>query len=297
MLLIGSILGLTLYIIFTLSSNSTQRNYIHVGIVILLICILIGIIVWRPIFLVYGSSSILSLFIKTPPYLNKKIYFPRHTYFENPKTFQKIKQEVDNMLQKTNGGNTLPLTQESFGGENIYIGSDVKIVDGVKRAWRVFNIKIGETYTKDVVDHFPVLITTLKKLPEVLACTISVLEAGIRIPMHVGYYKGIMRYMIATHVPSDQKNVYLCNNGIKYHWKEGEGVLWDDNYPHKVYNNTMEKRVVIYMDVVRPLKDESISFLTGLNKWIIDQTTGTSIVKDEIKRTEMKLSIDPVNQV
>jgi aspartyl/asparaginyl beta-hydroxylase (cupin superfamily) len=76
----------------------------------------------------------------------------------------------------------------------------------------------------------------LRKLPEVTSCVVSVLEPGIHIPIHVGYYKGIMRYMIPTHIPKDKDNVFLCVNGIKYSWTEGEGVLWDDTFSHKVYN-------------------------------------------------------------
>ena len=100
-----------------------------------------------------------------------------------------------------------------------------------------------------------------------------------------------MRFMIPTHIPKDRKNVFLCVNGIKYSWKEGEGVLWDDTFVHKVYNNTDEVRVLIYMDVIRPLDNESISWLNGINKWFINKATGSSIVQEEIKRTERQIPI------
>ena len=94
---------------------------------------------------------------------------------------------------------------------------------------------------------------------------------------------GIMRYMIPVVVPKDRENVFLCVNELKYCWTEGVGVLWDDTYPHKVYNNTDEIRVVIYMDVVRPLSWG----LNALNLLIIKLTCSSKIVKDEIKRTEI----------
>jgi beta-hydroxylase len=205
--------------------------------------------------------------------------------------FEKIKQEVDYMLNKTNSGNNLPMTHDSYGGENQYIGSDIKVVQGVKRAWRLLNVKVGDLYSEDALQHFPVLVSLLNNLPEVQSCMISVLEPGIQIPIHVGYYKGIMRYMIPTHIPKDRENVYLCVNGTKYHWKEGEGVLWDDTYPHKVYNNTNEVRVLIYMDVARPLHNETISWFHNVNRWILKTASGSSIVKDEIKRTEKQIYI------
>ena len=60
-----------------------------------------------------------------------------------------------------------------------------------------------------------------------------------------------MRLMFAIKVPKDKENCFLWVNGIKYNWEEGKCVLWDDIYPHKVYNNTDENRIVLYMDIYR----------------------------------------------
>jgi hypothetical protein len=251
------------------------------------IVILFSVVCYRPILLLYAPSCLLSMFINTTPILNRKKYFPNHTRFEDPNTFQSIKHEIDVMLEQTDGGNTLPLTQDSYSGENKYIGSDVKMVQGKKRAWRILNIKAGSSYSKEA-QHFPTLVGILESLPEVKSCVISVLEPGIRIPIHVGYYKGIMRYMLPTHIPKDRKNVFLCVNGISHHWKEGHGVLWDDTFAHKVYNNTNEARVLIYMDVLRPFRNKMAH---QWNEWFIDKAMQTSIVQDEIKRTEIQVAI------
>jgi beta-hydroxylase len=72
---------------------------------------------------------------------------------------------------------------------------------------------------------------------------------------------------------------------LKYCWTESVGVLWDDMYPHKVYNNTDEIRVIIYMDVVRPLRWG----LNALNLFIIWLACNSKIVKDEIKKTEIQI--------
>lgn len=289
--LLLTIIILSCYVLYKWNTFVGNTFSIFITIIFILGCIIIYLIYSRPILLLYIPSSILSYFIKTPPFLNRKQYFPNHDLFEQKKQFESIRNEVDTMLQRTNGGNTLTLTKDSYSGENAYIGSDIKEVDGKKRAWRLLNIKVGNLYTKDALEHFPTLVGILRKVPEVTSCVVSVLEPGIRIPIHVGYYKGIMRYMIPTHIPKDRKNVFLCVNGIKYSWTEGEGVLWDDTFVHKVYNNTDEVRVLIYMDVIRPLDNESISWLNGINKWFINKATGSSIVQEEIKRTERQIPI------
>jgi len=107
------------------------------------------------------------------------------------------------------------------------------------------------------------------------------------IPIHVGYYKGIMRYMLPLIVPDDRENCFLWVNGLKYSWENGKGVLWDDTYPHKVYNNTNQNRILLYMDIVRPLD----GFLGNLNLTILKLMQNSEIVKNEIKRTENKVLI------
>jgi hypothetical protein len=239
----------------------------------------------KPIEIIYMISSILTLGIRTPEFLDKDKYFPNNYLFEKPENFKILKQEVVDILSKTENGDNLVMTSDTYNGENKYIGSNKIINNGKIKAWRLINIKVGDEYTKDAYSHFPFLVKLLKKIPEVYSCVISILQEGVRIPIHVGYYKGIMRYMMPLIVPKDRYNVFLCVNEKKYNWTEGVGVLWDDNFPHKVYNNTEEIRVVIYMDVLRPLPN----LLYDINKFIVKNASTSKIVKDEIRRTEIQI--------
>ena len=177
------------------------------------------------------------------------------------------------------------MTSDTFSGQNTYIGSDIRRENGKTKAWRLINIKAGDEYSVVANKYFPSLVRLLRSVPQIGTCAISVLQDGVHIPIHVGYYKGIMRYMIPIVVPKERDKVFLCVNEIKYSWTEGVGVLWDDTYPHKVYNNTNEIRVVIYMDVVRPLSWG----LNALNRFILLLACNSKIVKDEIKRTEIQV--------
>lgn len=239
----------------------------------------------NPIEALYMMSAILTLGIRTPEFLDKDYYFPKNRVFEDPKNFEAIKDEVIRILEKTDNGDKLKMTSDTFSGQNKYIGSDIIRKNDKIKAWRVINLKVGNEYSLDAHKHFPALVQLLKDIPDVSVCSISVLQEGVHIPIHMGYYKGIMRYMIPIIVPKDRDNVFLCVNEIKYSWTEGVGVLWDDTYPHKVYNNTNEIRVVIYMDVVRPLP----WILNIMNKFILWLASNSKIVKDEIKKTEIQV--------
>ena len=247
--------------------------------------LLAGRIYKNPIEALYMMSTLITLTTRTPEFLDKDAYFPMNRVFEDPANFEALKEEVKNILEKTGGGDSLTMTRETFSGQNKYIGSDIRSENGKTKAWRVINIKAGDEYSGVAQEYFPSLVRILRLVPQIGTCAVSVLQDGVHIPIHVGYYKGIMRYMIPIVVPKDRENVFLCVNELKYCWTEGVGVLWDDTYPHKVYNNTDEIRVVIYMDVVRPLRWG----LNALNRFILRLACNSKIVKDEIKKTEIQV--------
>jgi len=247
--------------------------------------LLAGRIYMNPIEALYMMSALITLTTRTPEFLDKDAYFPMNRVFEDPANFKALKEEVENILEKTGGGDSLTMTRDTYSGQNKHIGSDIRRENGLTKAWRVINIKAGDEYSAVAHKYFPSLVRLLRSVPQIGTCAVSVLQDGVHIPIHVGYYKGIMRYIIPVVVPKDRENVFLCVNELKYCWTEGVGVLWDDTYPHKVYNNTDEIRVVIYMDVVRPLRWG----LNALNRFILMLACNSKIVKDEIKRTEIQV--------
>jgi beta-hydroxylase len=238
----------------------------------------------KPITLLHIPSSVLTYQLRTPEFLDMEREFPNHILFESK--FEEIKKEVSDLLEKTNHGQNLPLMKDSFEGENTSIGQ-VKISESGEKAWRVLPIKTGNQYSEYAQKYFPTLSGILKQTDDVVTCMISMLEPGVTIPIHVGYYKGIVRYMLPTHVPKERDKVFLCVNGKKYHWTEGVGVLWDDTFPHKVYNYSDEIRVVIFIDVKRKLN----GWMDTFNSHVIDIGTNSSIVRNEIKRTEKQMKI------
>lgn len=262
-----------------------QQNYNYLYGAFASFGVLAGRIYMNPIEALYMMSALITLGTRTPEFLDKDSYFPKNRVFEDPANFEALKEEVMNILEKTGDGDSLTMTSDTFSGQNTYIGSDIRRENGKTKAWRLINIKAGDEYSAVAHKYFPSLVRLLRSVPQIGTCAISVLQDGVHIPIHVGYYKGIMRYMIPIIVPKDRENVFLCVNEMKYFWTEGVGVLWDDTYPHKVYNNTNEIRVVIYMDVIRPLSWG----LNALNRFILLLACNSKIVKDEIKRTEIQV--------
>ena len=61
--------------------------------------------------------------------------------------------------------------------------------------------------------------------------------------------------MLAAHddlADNAKQDKDLIERGEKYHWHEGEGIIFDDNYLHDAANESDEVRVVLWLDMRRP---------------------------------------------
>ena len=229
-------------------------------------------IIQNPLVCVYGPSAVLTAFLRTEEVLDADTHFPSHLLF----TAADIRREVSDFVNV----HTLVSTASTFDGENAYIGRG----GTGENMWRLHLVMVLNTFCNNAAVHFPCLKRALEACPNVISCAISVLQPGVKIPMHVGYYKGILRYMVAVTVPKDRTRAWLNVNGVHINWEEGKGFLWDDMYPHAAYNTTSETRVVLYFDVLRSAGLPS--WLSILNRHLMTLVKLTGIANKEIKKTE-----------
>ena len=233
------------------------------------------IIFWI-VFLLHPLTSLMALnlivtsLVRTPPiYLDKNIYFPQASYLEQYNVFNKIKNEISNLVKKPKN---IPFTDSSTLVNNKYTTSDKQLDSG----WRSFFIKTANTISSKAKKELPYLSSILENMDNVPNALVSVLEGKHCIPIHHGYYKGYLRYHLGIIIPEPDKTV-LHVNGIKYHWNEGEGVIFDDMFPHEVYNSSKYTRVILYLDIVRNFPNSKI--LTNLNKYYCNILSKSPIVK------------------
>jgi ornithine lipid ester-linked acyl 2-hydroxylase len=98
----------------------------------------------------------------------------------------------------------------------------------------------------------------IESIPGMKTAMFSILAPGKRIPPHDGPYKGVLRYhlgLIVPDAPDDTRDwVGIKVGGEVAHWSEGRSLVFDDTYEHEAWNDTDETRVVLFVDVVRPLR-------------------------------------------
>jgi aspartyl/asparaginyl beta-hydroxylase (cupin superfamily) len=274
------ILFVILFLCFALMIKpfSINRKYIIILISILTLIFVVAYFM-NPALYMYAVSSIITLNVKNPPFIDKREYFSNYHMIED--NYEIIKEELDGIIGRQN---SIPAAGDTFGGRNEYIGNDRTTEDN---KWRIYLVSAGNKPTPAAQQECPKTVEILSKLPEIKSFVFSILEPGVKIPIHVGYYKGILRYMLGMKIPKDRENVFLWVNGIKKHWEEGEGFLWDDTYPHQVYNDTDETRIIVYADIERPLT----GILKNINTTMLQLMAGSKTVQDEVKKTEVPVSI------
>jgi aspartyl/asparaginyl beta-hydroxylase (cupin superfamily) len=98
----------------------------------------------------------------------------------------------------------------------------------------------------------PQTTALLDRIPGLFEAFFSILEGGKSIPAHDGPYRGYLRYHLGLLVPEINPPSIRLKDEV-YMWKEGESVLFDDSWNHEVYNKCEEDRVILIVDIRRPM--------------------------------------------
>ena len=94
----------------------------------------------------------------------------------------------------------------------------------------------------------------IEAIPGMFTAFFSVLAPGKHIPRHRGPYRGLLRGHLALVVPEPREACWIEVGDVTTSWEEGRCIVFDDTYKHRVENNTDGVRVVLFLDVLRPLK-------------------------------------------
>jgi len=93
----------------------------------------------------------------------------------------------------------------------------------------------------------------MQQIPGMTTAMFSILSPRKHILDHRGPYKGVLRYHLGLIVPRDAEACRIRVGEDIRHWQEGKSLMFDDTFNHEVWNDTDETRVVLFVDVLRPL--------------------------------------------
>jgi beta-hydroxylase len=120
----------------------------------------------------------------------------------------------------------------------------------------------------------------LENIPDLTTAFFSILSPHTRIGEHRGPWRGVLRYHLALLVPDPEDQAGISVGDEVAHWHEGRSLLFDDGYNHYAWNDTAGVRVVLFVDVIRPLKPPA----TQCNRALIWAISRSPYIRDARKR-------------
>lgn len=207
------------------------------------------------------------------------VVLPRRRFFEHDdvpgsvlleKNFNVILSELEPLMKDRS---RMPAFQEFEPGQS-RLSPDEK--------WKLFVLRLYGVdaaknraicpRTSDVIDAVPGLTTAM----------FSVLEPGTHIAAHTGPYKGVVRYHLPLIVPRSPE-CRIKIGGVVTGWEAGRALLFDDTYIHSAWNDTDEARVVLFVDIERPMP---WNWLTRLNRWVLSVLARTDRIRSAVARAD-----------
>lgn len=120
------------------------------------------------------------------------------------------------------------------------------------KSWRVFMLATVDGEVPGNAGKCPGTMAALRQVPSLLGAFFSILDPGKSIPAHDGPYTGYLRYHLALKVPNENPPTLRVKD--QHHtWRNGHSILFDDSWSHEVINHASELRVVLIVDVLRPM--------------------------------------------
>jgi aspartate beta-hydroxylase/beta-hydroxylase len=120
------------------------------------------------------------------------------------------------------------------------------------KKWKVFVLNLMGVTPELAQKLCPETCKLLKKIPNVYEAFFSILEPGKPIPAHRGPYLGYLRYHLGLKVPAQDPPSIRVKDQF-YVWQDRQSVLFDDTWEHEVINQAREERIILIVDIFRPL--------------------------------------------
>ncbi|MXP48151.1 aspartyl/asparaginyl beta-hydroxylase domain-containing protein [Altererythrobacter luteolus] len=121
-------------------------------------------------------------------------------------------------------------------------------------AWKSFFFQGYGYHAADNQARCPLIADAISRIPGVVVAFLSIMEPGTHVPRHRGLTKSWLNCHLPLMLPKDGKRCEIAVDGTTHQWREGEWFVFDETYPHEVWNMSDEPRVMLLLQVQRDMK-------------------------------------------
>jgi len=142
--------------------------------------------------------------------------------------------------------------------------------------WKTFPLWVFRDKCTINCQRCPQTDAILEAIPGLQNAWFSILAPGYHIPAHRGVTKAVLRAQLGLKIPKDRDNCTMRVENVTFSWQAGKCVVLDDSFDHEVHNNTDEERVILFLDIDRPMKvpgrlaSKALLFLLQRSAYVVD---------------------------
>ena len=149
-----------------------------------------------------------------------------------------------------------------------------------KEGWKRFYLKWYGEPLDSARTLCPKTVALVESLPSVNAAMFALLPPGGRLNPHRDPFAGSLRYHLGLVTPnSDVCRIFI--DGEPYAWKDGEDIVFDETYIHSAENKSDQIRIILFCDVVRPLRTRLMQAINRGMSHLLGRATAAQNVETE----------------
>lgn len=148
--------------------------------------------------------------------------------------------------------------------------------------WRSFFL-VGYGYEiEENCARAPKTAALVRQIPGLNSAFFSILAPGAKIPRHRGVTRGIVTCHLGLSVPDSPQDCWMDVEGQRLHWRNGEWLIFDDSRFHQVDNETDQQRVILLLQIRRPMR----FFGSLMNNLALTAIRKSPFVQDALKQLD-----------
>lgn len=158
--------------------------------------------------------------------------------------------------------------------------NDVGFNSFLRRGWKRFYIKWYGDPLPSAQQLCPKTTALLNAIPSVNAAMFTLLPPGSKLNPHRDPFAGSLRYHLGLITPNTE-NCHILVDGVTYHWRDGEAVMFDETFIHQATNDTDKTRLILFCDIERPLRSRFLSWVNRVLMRPLVKSSATQNVPGE----------------
>jgi beta-hydroxylase len=158
--------------------------------------------------------------------------------------------------------------------------NDIGFNSFFRTGWKRFYLKWYGDDLPSAKQMCPRTVELLNQIPGIKAAMFASLPPGARLVRHRDPYAGSLRYHMGLITPNDPA-CFIDVDGERYHWRDGEVVMFDETYIHYAENTTDKPRIILFADVERPVYTSVVRWLNRVFASLVMTASATQNVEGE----------------